>query len=320
MLQQTQVAVVIPYFERWMSLFPSIACLAAAESDQVIKAWEGLGYYSRARNLHSAAKQIIERHGGELPQTEHELLLIKGLGPYTVGAIRAFAFKQKAAAVDGNVIRVLARHDLIEDDVSKSRIISQLRTRVLDILPDAEPWIVSEALIELGATVCSRKPQCSLCPLRGSCQAHAKDKAHTLPNKGKRVIVETLYRSVALIMSFDDQILVRRCAQSEIMQDLHEFPALALEHPTDEPTQLHAQWSEHWSQLGSPLALTFIRALAPVKHSYTRYRVTLFPKVFRSDSTPDIAGFFWTPIRRLPDLAFSSGHRQLLPNLLQDLE
>lgn len=319
MLQQTQVAVVVPYFERWMAQFPTIASLAAADLDQVIKAWEGLGYYSRARNLHRAAKQIMEKYGGMLPQTEPELLSIKGLGPYTVGAIRAFAFQQRAAAVDGNVLRVLARHDLVEEDISKAHVIKQLRARALEILPDYEPWVISEALIELGATVCTRTPQCNLCPLQTSCLSYAQGATHRLPNKGKRPVVEVLHRTVALVTTADRQILVRRCIQEKVMQDLHEFPSLPLVHPVEAPTQLHVQWSSYFAEHKVELEAMSQHRLAPVKHSYTRYRVTLFPVIYRCESATPIPEFFWMPIQRLSDLAFSSGHRKFLSPLLKDL-
>ena len=157
MLQQTQVSVVIPYFDRWMNRFPTLRHLAKATLDEVIKEWEGLGYYSRARNLHEGARYVLEKHEGILPETREELQKIKGLGPYTIGAIRSFAFHHKAAAVDGNVIRVLARYFKIEDDIAKPKTIQMIRDRAEAILPEIEPWIVAEALIELGATLCTKK-------------------------------------------------------------------------------------------------------------------------------------------------------------------
>lgn len=314
MLQQTQVAVVIPYFLRWMQKFPTIQDLAAAHVDQVIKAWEGLGYYSRARNLHAAAITVVEQFGGVLPSEESQLLSIKGLGPYTVGAIRAFAFKQRAAAVDGNVLRVLARHELVQEDLGKSRVIAKLREHAQELLPKEEPWVIAEALIELGATVCGRVPQCSICPLHSSCKAHAAGMAHQLPVKVKRVSTEALYRAVALITNCHNQILVRRCGASEIMQDLHEFPAVNIEKIMGQDLPLH--WQAIWESQNLPLHLTLQESLPSVQHSYTRFRVTLFPQLFHCLSDSEVAGFFWTPISQLPKLAFSSGHRQLLPYIL----
>ena len=155
MLQQTQVAVVIPYYLKWMQRFPTIQALAEAESDEVIKMWEGLGYYSRARNLHAGARYLIEFFGGILPNNESDLAKIKGLGPYTIGALLSFAFHQKKAAVDGNVMRVMARCYELDDDIAKSKTQKKIRHLVEEILPEDESWIVNEALIELGATTVS---------------------------------------------------------------------------------------------------------------------------------------------------------------------
>src|ERR1700722_10190653 len=147
MLQQTQASVVIPYFERWMARFPTVAVLAEASQGEVIKMWEGLGYYSRVRHLHQAAKDLMYRYAGDLPRTREGLEGIKGIGPYTRGAILSFAFHQKAAAVDGNVLRVLARYFAIEEEIEKAK--KSITELTESILPEEEPWIVMEGLIEL---------------------------------------------------------------------------------------------------------------------------------------------------------------------------
>jgi A/G-specific adenine glycosylase len=181
MLQQTRASVVIPYFERWMTLFPDVAALAAAPIERVIKTWEGLGYYSRARNLHRGAQQMVESFGGEVPSDREALMSIKGLGPYTIGAILSFGFQKRAAAVDGNVTRVLARYFSIEENVGRQSVKRLIGEKAEAILDEREPWVTAEALIELGATVCTPKPFCELCPLQKSCLG--KDKAESLPIK-----------------------------------------------------------------------------------------------------------------------------------------
>lgn len=304
MLQQTRVSVVIPYFERWMQQFPTISQLASAPLDSVIKAWEGLGYYSRARNLHLAAKQIMEHHQGTLPDSEVALQRLKGLGPYTIGAIRAFAFKQRAAAVDGNVVRVLARHDLISDDIGKPSTLTAIRKRALEILPEAEPWVIAEALIELGATVCNRKPNCIECPLQGSCKAFRRGTMHLYPVKKTKISIQALTKSVAVIMA-DGHALVKRCESGKVMSDLHEFPSL----PTD-MGDLHPHLESLWTLELHPKA-----KLKEIQHSYTRYKVTLLPTLYSTPSLFPIPGYFWHPIATLNQLAFSAGHRQLLSQL-----
>lgn len=306
MLQQTQVAVVIPYFLRWMEQFPTIEALAKASSDQVIKAWEGLGYYSRARNLHAGAQYVWEKHQGILPNTYQELAQIKGLGPYTVGAILSFAFHQKAAAVDGNVIRVLTRYLGIEDDISKPKTVDQLRARVLELLPDDEPWIINEAFIELGATVCQKKARCAECPLKKECVAFKKGLVQKLPVKTAKTAYQKLERTVAVI-ECKGHFLVRCCGEGEIMEDLHQFPfydnvmdALELK------GKLHEEWT---------LDLKQIDPLKEVNHSYTKYRVKLYPYLCSVASLKPVKGYDWRSQEDLQQRAFSSGHRRIWAQL-----
>lgn len=312
MLQQTQVAVVIPYFERWMLRFPNIQKLAEASVDDVIKVWEGLGYYSRARYIHQGAIYLLKNHGGELPESEVELSKIKGLGIYTVGAIRSFAFHQKTAAVDGNVIRVIARYFMIEDDIAKTKTLATIRDIANEILPDEEHWINNEALIELGATVCGRKPKCGECPLRGSCRSYAQGVTDKLPYKSTKTTITHLYRTVAIVIC-GDMILVRKGKKGEIMSDLYEFPYF-------EATQegILAQQMEGNLQKQFSFAATWQRSLPEVAHSFTRYRVKLMPMQFSCSTNPCIENYQWLTLSQLKEFAFSSGHRRILQTLSKD--
>lgn len=313
MLQQTQAAVVIPYFERWMQRFPTVKHLAEAPLDAVIKEWEGLGYYSRARYLHQGAQYVVEHHEGILPNTEEALCKIKGLGEYTVGAIRSFAFHQKAAAVDGNVLRVLSRYFLIEDDISKPKTVKKMRLLAQEQLPDEQPWVVAEALIELGATICGRVPKCHQCPLMGSCKAFAMGKAEALPYKSKKVKVEELFRAVAVIVK-GNEILLRRGSAGEIMQDLHEFPYW--QHEGGERTPKHvAQWIKKYFSI----EVMFREILPKETHGFTRYRVRLDPFLFETDDVEAPVGYQWHPLEALSKLAFSSGHRRVSYRVIEIL-
>lgn len=294
MLQQTQVAVVIPYFHRWMEQFPTIAHLASAPIQQVIKAWEGLGYYSRARNLHAAAQYLMQHCNGQLPSSREELLKIKGIGPYTVGAILSFAFHQKAAAVDGNVARVLSRYYVIEEAITQPKMQTLLRERVEKILPDQEPWIVMEGLIELGAKICAKVPQCGKCPLRSSCLGHLTEKAPFLPNRGKKVSYVVLERKAVVLMS-GDEILLSKGKPGQVMADLYEFPTFD---PLDMP-QLEAV---HTQDLGT------------IKYTYTCHRVILIPSIWEVKKQ-DVEGYVWVRLEEARSLPFSSGHRRLLAKL-----
>jgi A/G-specific adenine glycosylase len=223
MLQQTLVAVVIPYFERWMKRFPSIKHLAEAPLDEVLKVWEGLGYYSRARYLHQGAKHIVEHHKGVFPSSPEDLKKIKGLGPYTVGAIRSFAFQHRVPAVDGNVVRVLTRFFMIKEDISKPSTMRTIWEFAEKILPEKDPWVVNEALIELGATVCKKQPQCHACPLKQGCQAYSHGIAVDLPYKSAKIKYESLFRAVPVVQ-WNNKLLVKRGEKGKIMSDLYEFP------------------------------------------------------------------------------------------------
>lgn len=314
MLQQTQVSVVVSYFERWMDLFPTISDLAKASIDDVIKAWEGLGYYSRARNIHVAARYMVENHAGEFPEKLEDWTKIKGLGPYTIAAIAAFAFHKKTAPVDGNVYRVLARYFKIEEDLDKTQTKKELQKIALEILPSSKPWIHGEALIELGAKVCKKKPNCTACPLKNSCKAYRHGLAYVLPIKTKKVVYEKLERSVALLIC-GDRVCVKRCEKNKIMSDLHEFLyfEVNVENSMKDPEKIMNALKEKGL---SPL---FKRSLEEVSHSFTKYRVKLFPYIFEIKNIILQENVQWVPFQELQKLAFSSGHKRILQNFLNTL-
>lgn len=305
MLQQTQVAVVIPYFERWMKRYPTIQALAAANLDEVIKLWEGLGYYSRARSLHEGAKYVVEHFQGHLPAEEEPLKKIKGLGPYTVAAILSFAFRKKAAAVDGNVIRVLSRCFEIEDDIAKTKTVNHIRDIAYQALPENESWIQNEALIELGATICKKKPKCMECPLRSDCKAFANGSAERLPFKSTKVETEYLYRVVPVIICLD-KLLIKRGQKGKIMCDLHEFPFFETKKQGWTTKKVTTEMESQWS-----LQAAFVKPLPVVNHSFTKYQVRLNPLLFNCSSLIHIEGHAWLTCNELKQLAFSSGHRRI---------
>ncbi len=305
MLQQTRASVVIPYFERWMRLFPDPVTLSKASLEEVIKAWEGLGYYSRARRLHEGAKQIVQHYGGKIPSNKAQLEKIKGLGPYTIHAILSFAFHQRAAAVDGNTSRVIARHFLLEEELSRQIGKNKIQELADQMLDSKKPWITTEALIELGATICQPKPLCDLCPLSSSCLALKHRRVEEFPIKSKSVPLTALTRSVAVIEE-GDSLLLRKGEPGKVMADLYEFPYFeGLVKPL--PQHLLSAWG---------LETTFIRSLPFVKHSFTRYLAHLFPIHLRATQRITIPGCEWVHLDQLNEMPFSSGHRQILSNFL----
>jgi A/G-specific adenine glycosylase len=312
MLQQTQVAVVVPYFLRWMDRFPTVQALADASLDEVIKMWEGLGYYSRARNLHQGAKMVVEHFQGKIPDNAKDLISIKGIGDYTVGAILSFAFHQRISAVDGNVIRVLTRFLRIEEDIAKPRVVKQLRETLQKMLPEEESWVFNEALIELGATICQKKPKCGSCPLNLTCESFSANVAEQLPYKSSKTQIEALYRIVALL-ECSGHFLVRRVAKGEIMSDLHEFPYFDAP-----PLGIDEKAVQQKMQKEFGLQTSVKAALPNVSHSFTRFRVKLYPYHLVAKSFKAIPGYQWIEFEEMQKLAFSSGHRKVLNQCLMN--
>lgn len=310
MLQQTQVAVVIPYFFKWMNRFPTIHILAEASLDQVIKIWEGLGYYSRARHIHEAARYLVSHFNGELPSDETELIKIKGLGPYTIGAILSFAFHQKKAAVDGNVIRVLTRYFAMEDDISKQATQKKLRNIAEEILPNEESWTINEALIELGATVCQKKARCQECPLKQDCQAYLQGKVDALPFKSKKIKIEYLFRNVAII-ECDSRFLVKRGSKGRIMSDLYEFPYFEMDSMGFFPERLRVMIEKTFC-----LKVEEKGFIEQENHSFTRYQVRLYPIHFTCEQLLKVEEYEWFTLGELKELPFSSGHRKIFHHLI----
>ncbi|MEO6434429.1 MAG: A/G-specific adenine glycosylase [Tepidisphaeraceae bacterium] len=213
MLQQTQVATVIPYFVRFIERFPTLAALAKADEQEVLRLWQGLGYYSRARNLKRAAERVIQDHGGKLPRSVEALSALPGVGLYTTGAIASIAFDLPAAIVDGNVARVLCRLDRIETDPRERATIERLWRRAEEILPRKRCGDFNSALMEMGATVCTpRSPKCSACPVREYCQAQAAGVQERIPAPKKAKPTPLLKRDVLCIRRGEKWLIEQRPA------------------------------------------------------------------------------------------------------------
>jgi A/G-specific adenine glycosylase len=211
MLQQTQVATVIPYFNRFIERFPTLAELAAADEQEVLRLWQGLGYYSRARNLQAAAKAIVRDYGGQVPQDRDELLKLPGVGRYTAGAVSSIAFDRRAPILDGNVIRVLCRIDRIEGDPREPATCERLWGRAEQVLPRRRAGAFNSALMELGATVCTpRSPQCLICPVRDHCKAFAAGVQERIPAPRKAKETPLLRRATFCIRRGDRWLIEQR--------------------------------------------------------------------------------------------------------------
>ncbi len=227
MLQQTRVDVVRNYYKRWLHAFPTVHSLANAPYPRVLKLWEGLGYYSRARNLHQAAKLVVREHRGTLPATVEELMSLPGIGRYTAGAVASIAFHQRAPLVDGNVARVFARVFGVERDVTKPATQKTLWEMAGAIIPQKDPGTFNQALMELGALICTpANPRCNLCPMRGVCVARTMGRQDVLPNRGPRRTHVRIVHDTAWVRRGNKFLLQRRPAKG-LLAGMWELPPLA---------------------------------------------------------------------------------------------
>ena len=323
MLQQTQVKTVIPYWERWMGEVPTIEALARAKPGKILKLWEGLGYYTRVRNLQKAAQQICAGHGGKFPEQFDAILALPGIGRYTAGAITSIAFNQPAPILDGNVIRVLTRlhgiasnpHDkktnarlwhLAGELVRTASQSTQHATR--NTFPSCSA--LNQSLMELGALLCTpRSPCCAVCPLAKHCVALRKDRIGQYPRTKQRATV-TARRFLAFVISRNGRFLVRQREAGIVNAHLWEFPNV-------EAAPRTSAQSAARQLLGFEPAL--VKKLSTVKHSITRYRMTTEAHIIRLGgmdcaTSPKLTGV-WRTLAQLHKLPFSSAHRQIATQL-----
>ncbi|WP_035100268.1 A/G-specific adenine glycosylase [Aneurinibacillus terranovensis] len=229
MLQQTRVETVIPYYERFMARFPTLKDLAEADLEEVYKLWEGLGYYSRARNLHSAVREVQESYGGTVPNTPEDVYKLKGIGPYTAGAILSIAYGLPEPAVDGNVMRVLSRILYIEDDIAKAKTRKLFEAVIRRIIAFHNPSFFNQALMELGALICvPRSPRCHECPVMQHCRARETGNPEKLPIKTKAKQVRVQEMAVGLVQLPDDKWLLHKRPETGLLANLWEFPNIEI--------------------------------------------------------------------------------------------
>lgn len=324
MLQQTQVQTVIPYWERWMRELPNIASLAAAKVEQVLKLWEGLGYYSRARNLQRAARWITEEGGSEFPRDYKAVLGLPGIGRYTAGAICSIAFDEPKAVVDGNVTRVLARVHGIAGDVRTGPNQRQLWTAAQELVLAAADFrgtfsrpcsSLNQALMELGALLCRPKqPLCLVCPLQPNCVAFHQGLVDRLPELGPRPLGESKSYT-AFVAVWQQKVLVRRRPANVVNGQLWEFPNVEVSAET-------TAGAEHLARNHLGASPNSVARLATIKHSITRFRIRVDAYLLELKTKPPLrkgAGV-WKTASQLHRLAFPSAHRKILARVLEALD
>jgi A/G-specific adenine glycosylase len=270
MLQQTQVKTVIPYFERWMKSFPTLQKLARSREETVLKHWEGLGYYSRARNLHRAAKIVVKELKGRVPDTYDTLIELPGIGRYTAGAIMSIAFDQPVPVLDGNVKRVLSRLFVMQGNGVPSAHENRLWETSADLVPAKRPGDFNQAMMELGATVClPKKPLCLVCPLQKRCEAQQQGVVEKFPAPKIRAQTKKIEVSAAVITR-GGKVYIQQRLHGGLMGGLWEFPGGKRQQDETEEACLKREIKE---ELGVPV--TIAKKLMTIKHSYTQFRVTL---------------------------------------------
>ncbi|MBU8880598.1 A/G-specific adenine glycosylase [Bacillus sp. FJAT-29790] len=229
MLQQTRVDTVIPYFHRFIEQFPTITALSEAEEDKVLKAWEGLGYYSRARNLQSAVKEVHEKYGGKVPDNPQEISSLKGVGPYTAGAILSIAYGIPEPAVDGNVMRVLSRILSIWEDIAKASTRKIFEEAVRKLIARDNPSFFNQALMELGALICTpTSPSCLLCPVREHCHSFHEGTQSDLPVKTKNKKHRHIRIAAAVLKNDQGKLLIHKRPEKGLLANLWEFPNIEI--------------------------------------------------------------------------------------------
>jgi A/G-specific adenine glycosylase len=312
MLQQTQVATVLPYYERWMQRFPTVSALAAAAEHDVLHAWQGLGYYSRARRLRDGARHVVEHHAGKLPDSVEELRTLPGIGAYSAGAIASIAFGKPEPAVDGNVARVLCRLFALRGDPARPPLQRELWRIARELIPERDVRDFNQALMELGATLCTPRgePRCNECPLKSECTAHASGLAAALPELKKRM-PPTQVQAVAGVVADRGRLLVVRLPESAPRwAGMWQFPTSEVE-----PGENARRALERTMRDQAGLDVDVAELVTVVRHGVTRFKITLDAyrcRMNRDRARPrSVTAHLWKRPSELGDLAMPSPQRRI---------
>lgn len=316
MLQQTQVATVIPYFERFLARFPDLPALAAADEQAVLKLWEGLGYYSRARNLLKTARLLVAEHGGRFPETFSGLRTLPGIGDYTAAAVASIAFEEAVPVVDGNVLRVYARRHALADDITRPQtraaVFAALQTWFGQLPPSTSFGDLNQALMELGAMVCvPRGPQCAACPWATACAARAAGTPEAYPVKRAKAAVPHYQVAVGVVWR-KGKLLIAQRRPEQMLGGLWELPG-----GKQQPGETLAATVRRELREETGLAVAVGAELAVVRHAYSHFRITLTAFTCHCPAGRarplGSAAIRWVRPAELAQLPFPTATRKLFP-------
>ena len=311
MLQQTRVSTVLPYYTRFLRRLPTVESLARARLDTILKLWEGLGYYSRARNLHRAAKEVVERFDGQFPQTAAELLTLPGIGRYTAGAIASTAFDERVPIVDGNIERVLCRVFRIRGNPKDSVVQKKLWSIADDLVPMNKPGLFNQALMEIGAEVCTpRNPQCEDCPLSRACRARLHNEQLSLPQRRPKKPLPS-HTVVVGVICKAGRILIDKRKPDGLLGGLWEFPGGKKESGESLQGALRREVHEELA-----VTIRVERPLPVVDHAYSHFRVRIhaFECTYVSGKPRCITctEFKWVRLQDLSRYAFPAANHKII--------
>lgn len=307
MLQQTTVAAVIPYYHDFVTCWPTVADLAAASLDDVLRRWAGLGYYARARNLYACARHVVEQLGGHFPETEEGLLALPGIGPYTAAAIAAIAFDRRAVVVDGNVERVVARLFAVSDPLPTVK--PELRRLAATLTPSVRPGDFAQGMMDLGARVCiPGRPRCSLCPFATLCRAAAAGIAETLPRRAAKPEKPRRFGVAYALSNPLGALWLRRRPDHGLLGGMVELPSTDwLEGAPPDALTVTLQ---------APASVVWLPLPGLVRHTFTHFHLEMTLVAGRCEGPPATAGF-WVSPSRLADHALPSVMRKLIGHAIK---
>ncbi|MFN0050037.1 MAG: A/G-specific adenine glycosylase [Cytophagales bacterium] len=266
-LQQTRVIQGLPYYLKFTELFPNVEALANADEQEVLRCWQGLGYYSRARNMHFTAKMVVEKFYSVFPTSYDDLFSLKGIGPYTAAAVASFASNEDVAVLDGNVMRVLTRLFNIEKDISDEKTKKELQMLANRLLPKGKSAIHNQAMMELGAMICTpQNPKCELCAVNSNCLALENDKVSILPIKTKKIKVKTRYFNYIVLKTKQDYYLMKKRGKNDIWAGLWDFYLIESTKSINEPVGLESDFLKYSDTI-------FLESTDELKHQLTHQTI-----------------------------------------------